>query len=222
MQSICVYRVGGEKVLLLSAAAWGSMTAFTPVLAHLCSQPIFSMTLARFLMGLLQGEMGCVQDRCWNITSFQRLVYTFLQCVEVQLTGNVLFLCSFSPPVDTCQLSNKQSGFTRTMSRTQILTKNSEMQCQFLQSSYCWVIRYRHGMEAQWHVKILISWSLTIKCLSCLYLILCSALSREIFFLYKALCKVTFFSMYSLERTPNYNWKHCHIIETLSVLTAGN
>uniref|UniRef100_A0A7N8XMX7 Solute carrier family 17 member 9 n=1 Tax=Mastacembelus armatus TaxID=205130 RepID=A0A7N8XMX7_9TELE len=48
-------RVGGEKVLLLSAAAWGSMTAFTPVLAHFCSQPIFSMTLARFLMGLLQG-----------------------------------------------------------------------------------------------------------------------------------------------------------------------
>ncbi|MEQ2200512.1 hypothetical protein XENOCAPTIV_030382 [Xenoophorus captivus] len=48
-------RVGGEKVLLLSAAAWGSMTAFTPILGHLCSQPIFSMTLARFLMGLLQG-----------------------------------------------------------------------------------------------------------------------------------------------------------------------
>lgn len=32
------------------------MTAFTPVLAHFCSQPIFSMTLARFLMGLLQGK----------------------------------------------------------------------------------------------------------------------------------------------------------------------
>ncbi|KAG9332532.1 hypothetical protein JZ751_014630 [Albula glossodonta] len=48
-------RVGGEKVLLLSAAAWGAMTAFTPVLARLCSQPIVSMTLARFLMGLLQG-----------------------------------------------------------------------------------------------------------------------------------------------------------------------
>ncbi|KAK0148189.1 Solute carrier family 17 member 9 [Merluccius polli] len=48
-------RVGGEKVLLLSAAAWGAMTAFTPVLARFCSQPIFSMTLARFLMGLLQG-----------------------------------------------------------------------------------------------------------------------------------------------------------------------
>lgn len=41
--------------MLLSAAAWGSMTAFTPVLARFCSQPILSMTLARFLMGLLQG-----------------------------------------------------------------------------------------------------------------------------------------------------------------------
>ncbi|CAG11274.1 unnamed protein product, partial [Tetraodon nigroviridis] len=48
-------RVGGEKVLLLAATAWGSLTAFTPILAHLCSQPIFSMTLSRFLMGLLQG-----------------------------------------------------------------------------------------------------------------------------------------------------------------------
>uniref|UniRef100_A0A673NBD0 Solute carrier family 17 member 9-like n=1 Tax=Sinocyclocheilus rhinocerous TaxID=307959 RepID=A0A673NBD0_9TELE len=48
-------RVGGEKVLMLSAAAWGAMTAFTPILAHFCSQPIVSMTISRFLMGLLQG-----------------------------------------------------------------------------------------------------------------------------------------------------------------------
>ncbi|XP_017343084.1 solute carrier family 17 member 9b [Ictalurus punctatus] len=48
-------RVGGEKVMLLSAAAWGAMTAFTPILAHFCSQPIVSMTVSRFLMGLLQG-----------------------------------------------------------------------------------------------------------------------------------------------------------------------
>ncbi|XP_062871983.1 solute carrier family 17 member 9b [Trichomycterus rosablanca] len=47
--------VGGEKVLLLSAAAWGAMTAFTPILAQFCSQPILSMTVSRFLMGLLQG-----------------------------------------------------------------------------------------------------------------------------------------------------------------------
>lgn len=107
--------------------------------------------------------------------------FFFLQCVEVQLTGNVLFLCSFSPPVDTCQLTNKQSGFTRTMSRTRILTKKSEMQCQFLQSSYCWVIRYRHSMEAQWHVEILISWSLTIKCLFIWFFVLRSL--RKSFFL---------------------------------------
>ncbi|TSM04904.1 Solute carrier family 17 member 9 [Bagarius yarrelli] len=48
-------RVGGEKVMLLSASAWGAMTAFTPILAHFCSQPIVSMTVSRFLMGLLQG-----------------------------------------------------------------------------------------------------------------------------------------------------------------------
>uniref|UniRef100_A0A671QT97 Solute carrier family 17 member 9b n=1 Tax=Sinocyclocheilus anshuiensis TaxID=1608454 RepID=A0A671QT97_9TELE len=48
-------RVGGEKVLLLSVAAWGAMNAFTPILAHFCSQPIVSMTISRFLMGLLQG-----------------------------------------------------------------------------------------------------------------------------------------------------------------------
>uniref|UniRef100_A0AAY4D473 Voltage-gated purine nucleotide uniporter SLC17A9 n=1 Tax=Denticeps clupeoides TaxID=299321 RepID=A0AAY4D473_9TELE len=48
-------RVGGEKVMLLSAAAWGAMTAFTPVLAHFSSQPIISLTLGRFLVGLLQG-----------------------------------------------------------------------------------------------------------------------------------------------------------------------
>lgn len=51
-----LFRVGGEKVMLLSAAAWGAMTAFTPILAHFCSQPIVSMTVSRFLMGLLQGE----------------------------------------------------------------------------------------------------------------------------------------------------------------------
>ncbi|XP_026862801.2 solute carrier family 17 member 9b isoform X1 [Electrophorus electricus] len=48
-------RVGGEKVLLLSAAAWGAMTAFTPILAHFCSRPIISLTVSRFLMGLMQG-----------------------------------------------------------------------------------------------------------------------------------------------------------------------
>lgn len=53
---VVVNRVGGEKVMLLSATAWGAMTAFTPILAHFCSQPILSMTVSRFLMGLLQGK----------------------------------------------------------------------------------------------------------------------------------------------------------------------
>lgn len=70
---VCVFvdlfRVGGEKVMLLSAAAWGAMTAFTPILAHFCSQPIVSMTVSRFLMGLLQGE--------W---SSQLCLYAFTLC----------------------------------------------------------------------------------------------------------------------------------------------
>ncbi|XP_028849674.1 solute carrier family 17 member 9b isoform X2 [Denticeps clupeoides] len=53
--SVATSATGGEKVMLLSAAAWGAMTAFTPVLAHFSSQPIISLTLGRFLVGLLQG-----------------------------------------------------------------------------------------------------------------------------------------------------------------------
>lgn len=66
--------MGGEKVLLLSAAAWGSMTAFTPILAHFCSQPILSMTLSRFLMGLLQGETGGFKEtttKRWSWDAFK-------------------------------------------------------------------------------------------------------------------------------------------------------
>uniref|UniRef100_A0A3B3CYZ1 Solute carrier family 17 member 9a n=1 Tax=Oryzias melastigma TaxID=30732 RepID=A0A3B3CYZ1_ORYME len=47
--------VGGERVLLLSAASWAVITAGTPLLAHLGSHQLFLMTLARILMGLLQG-----------------------------------------------------------------------------------------------------------------------------------------------------------------------
>lgn len=50
------FRVGGERVLLLSAASWAVITAGTPLLAHLGSHQLFLMTLARILMGLLQGE----------------------------------------------------------------------------------------------------------------------------------------------------------------------
>ncbi|XP_029468172.1 solute carrier family 17 member 9 isoform X2 [Rhinatrema bivittatum] len=48
-------KVGGEKVLLLSASAWGLLTAITPLIAHLTSVPLLFLTILRFLMGLLQG-----------------------------------------------------------------------------------------------------------------------------------------------------------------------
>ncbi|XP_048353670.1 solute carrier family 17 member 9 [Sphaerodactylus townsendi] len=48
-------RIGGEKVLLLSAFAWGSITALTPLVIYLGSAHLVLMTLSRFLMGLLQG-----------------------------------------------------------------------------------------------------------------------------------------------------------------------
>ncbi|KAK2110325.1 hypothetical protein P7K49_010071, partial [Saguinus oedipus] len=47
-------RIGGEKVILLSASAWGSITAVTPLLAHLGSAHLAFMTFSRILMGLLQ------------------------------------------------------------------------------------------------------------------------------------------------------------------------
>ncbi|XP_062283124.1 voltage-gated purine nucleotide uniporter SLC17A9-like [Scomber scombrus] len=48
-------KVGGEWVLFISAALWSLITAGTPFLARLGSQTRALMTLARFLMGLLQG-----------------------------------------------------------------------------------------------------------------------------------------------------------------------
>ncbi|XP_012510072.1 PREDICTED: solute carrier family 17 member 9 isoform X2 [Propithecus coquereli] len=48
-------RIGGEKVIVLSASAWGSITAATPLLAHLGGAHLVCMTLSRVLMGLLQG-----------------------------------------------------------------------------------------------------------------------------------------------------------------------
>uniref|UniRef100_G1RG01 Voltage-gated purine nucleotide uniporter SLC17A9 n=1 Tax=Nomascus leucogenys TaxID=61853 RepID=G1RG01_NOMLE len=48
-------RIGGEKVILLSASAWGSIVAVTPLLAHLSSAHLAFMTFSRILMGLLQG-----------------------------------------------------------------------------------------------------------------------------------------------------------------------
>uniref|UniRef100_A0A8B9Y5F2 Voltage-gated purine nucleotide uniporter SLC17A9 n=1 Tax=Bos mutus grunniens TaxID=30521 RepID=A0A8B9Y5F2_BOSMU len=48
-------RIGGEKVILLSASAWGFITVATPLLAHLGSAHLAFMTFSRILTGLLQG-----------------------------------------------------------------------------------------------------------------------------------------------------------------------
>ncbi|KAM4571883.1 voltage-gated purine nucleotide uniporter SLC17A9-like isoform 2-T2 [Fundulus diaphanus] len=48
-------KVGGERVLFISAASWAMITAGTPVLAHLGFHTLALMTVARILMGLLQG-----------------------------------------------------------------------------------------------------------------------------------------------------------------------
>lgn len=49
-------RIGGEKVILLSASAWGFITAATLLLAHLGSAHLVFMTFSRILTGLLQGR----------------------------------------------------------------------------------------------------------------------------------------------------------------------
>lgn len=48
-------KVGGERVLFVSAASWALITAGTPLLSHGGSHTVALMTMARFLMGLLQG-----------------------------------------------------------------------------------------------------------------------------------------------------------------------
>ncbi|XP_008067736.1 solute carrier family 17 member 9 [Carlito syrichta] len=48
-------RIGGEKVILLSASAWGCVTAATPLLAHLGSAHLAFLTVSRILTGLFQG-----------------------------------------------------------------------------------------------------------------------------------------------------------------------
>lgn len=50
------FRVGGEKVILLSASAWGFITAATPLLTHLGGAHLLFMTFSRILTGLLQGR----------------------------------------------------------------------------------------------------------------------------------------------------------------------
>ncbi|XP_077369425.1 voltage-gated purine nucleotide uniporter SLC17A9-like [Festucalex cinctus] len=48
-------KIGGERVLFLSATSWAVVTAATPTLAHLGSHTLALMTMARVLMGILQG-----------------------------------------------------------------------------------------------------------------------------------------------------------------------
>ncbi|XP_046895812.1 solute carrier family 17 member 9-like isoform X1 [Hypomesus transpacificus] len=48
-------RIGGESVLLLSTTVWAIITAVTPFLAKFDWNPLASMMIARFLMGLSQG-----------------------------------------------------------------------------------------------------------------------------------------------------------------------
>uniref|UniRef100_A0A8D0CA48 Solute carrier family 17 member 9 n=1 Tax=Salvator merianae TaxID=96440 RepID=A0A8D0CA48_SALMN len=47
--------IGGEKVILLSASAWGSISAVTPLLIYFSSAPLTLTACSRFLMGLSQG-----------------------------------------------------------------------------------------------------------------------------------------------------------------------
>ncbi|XP_067384300.1 voltage-gated purine nucleotide uniporter SLC17A9-like isoform X2 [Channa argus] len=48
-------KMGGERVLFISTSLWALITAGTPLLVQLSSHAFALMTLARFLMGLLQG-----------------------------------------------------------------------------------------------------------------------------------------------------------------------
>ncbi|XP_029011763.1 solute carrier family 17 member 9-like [Betta splendens] len=48
-------KIGGERVLFISTVLWTLITAATPLLAQLGSHTLALMTVARFIMGLLQG-----------------------------------------------------------------------------------------------------------------------------------------------------------------------
>ncbi len=59
----CFYRIGGERVLLLSTSSWAVMTAITPLLVKTGLRPLVTMTVTRFLLGVMQGE-GIVRENC--------------------------------------------------------------------------------------------------------------------------------------------------------------
>ncbi|CAH2303111.1 solute carrier family 17 member 9 [Pelobates cultripes] len=48
-------KLGGERVILLSAVTWGLITTITPLSVHVTSHPLTLISFLRFLMGLFQG-----------------------------------------------------------------------------------------------------------------------------------------------------------------------
>ncbi|XP_068118741.1 voltage-gated purine nucleotide uniporter SLC17A9 [Hyperolius riggenbachi] len=48
-------KVGGERVLLVSAVVWGFITLVTPVATHATTSSLLLVSFLRFLMGLMQG-----------------------------------------------------------------------------------------------------------------------------------------------------------------------
>uniref|UniRef100_A0A8C5PI35 Voltage-gated purine nucleotide uniporter SLC17A9 n=1 Tax=Leptobrachium leishanense TaxID=445787 RepID=A0A8C5PI35_9ANUR len=48
-------KVGGEKVILLSALLWGLVTAVIPLVTHMTTAPLIHISMLRFLKGLFQG-----------------------------------------------------------------------------------------------------------------------------------------------------------------------
>ncbi|XP_066500698.1 voltage-gated purine nucleotide uniporter SLC17A9 [Hoplias malabaricus] len=48
-------RIGGERVVLVSTSSWATVTTITPLLANVGLPPLYTMMLARFLMGVMQG-----------------------------------------------------------------------------------------------------------------------------------------------------------------------
>lgn len=74
-------RIGGEKVILLSASAWGFITAATPLLARLSSAHLVLMTFSRILTGLLQGRAVLAAPLCGPSRASARRART--RCVRV-------------------------------------------------------------------------------------------------------------------------------------------
>ncbi|XP_043102434.1 solute carrier family 17 member 9 [Puntigrus tetrazona] len=76
-------RIGGERVLLLSTSSWAVMTAITPLLANIGLRPLVTMTVSRFLLGVMQGvHYPCLVSICaQRVTEGERgLLMSTLAC----------------------------------------------------------------------------------------------------------------------------------------------